>query len=163
MSRSAMDDFARGIGLLSYATAGLSDDELRGRPGPGDWSTAKVALHLLDSDLVYGDRMKRVIAEENPSLIGFDENRWAAGLFYESQPVGAAATLFDLHRRFMLDVLRRLDAAAFTRVGNHSERGPLTLLQLVEGAAKHLDHHLKFIYQKRERLGRAVPERFSKA
>jgi hypothetical protein len=161
MDRSAVDRFARGIGLLSYATEGLTPEELRSHPGPGDWSTAQVVIHLVDSDLVLCDRMKRVISEDEPALLAFDENRWARGLCYEDQSVGNASTLFDLNRRQMLEVLRRLNDASFDRAGIHSERGRLTLAQLVSGAANHLDHHLKFIYQKRERLGRVVPNRYS--
>ena len=163
MSHSAIDQYARGIGLLSYITEGLKQPELLTRPGPGAWSTAEVVVHLLDSDLVIADRMKRVIAEENPPLVAFDENKWATRLHYEAQPTGAAAVLFDLNRRHMIEVLRRLDDAAFQRTGLHTERGPLTLAQLVQGAADHLDHHLRFIYEKREHLGRSLPARYSRS
>ena len=163
MDRSAIDQYARGIGLLSYATEGLTAEQLRSRPGPGDWSAAEVVIHLVDSDLVLADRMKRVIAEENPPLVAFDENKWTARLHYQDQTVGTAAMLFDLNRRHLLEVLRRLDDAAFERVGIHSERGPLRLGQLVAGAASHLDGHLKFIYEKRARLGRGTTPRYSQA
>ena len=162
MSHNAIDLYARGIGLLSYAAEGLTQPELLSRPGPGNWSTVEVLVHLLDSDLVSSDRMKRVIAEETPPLVAYDENKWATRLHYEAQPTGTAAMLFDLNRRHMLEVLRRLDGAAFQRTGLHSERGPLTLAQLVQGAADHLDHHLRFIYEKRERLGRSIPARYSR-
>ncbi|MBI3463734.1 MAG: DinB family protein [Planctomycetes bacterium] len=161
MNRTAIDQYARGIGLLSYATEGLTQPELLSRPGPGNWSTVELVAHLLDADLVIADRMKRVIAEENPPLVAFDENKWATRLHYEAQPTGTATVLFDLNRRHMLEVLRRLDDAAFQRTGLHSERGPLTLAQLVQGAADHLDHHLRFIYEKRQQLGRSIPARFS--
>ena len=161
MDRSFVDHYGRGIGLLTYATEGLTSDELRQRPGPGDWSTADVVIHLVDSDLVLADRMKRIIAEDAPPLLAFDENKWVKGLFYEAQPVGMATILFDLHRRQMLEVLRRLDDRAFARHGVHSERGRLTLEQIVRGTADHLDHHLRFIYEKRQRLGHDIPARYS--
>jgi hypothetical protein len=160
MDRSSVDQYARGIGLLSYATEGLAVEELSSRLGPGEWSTAQVAIHLVDSELVVADRMKRVIAEDNPPLLAFDENKWAARLAYEEQSVAIATMLFDLTRRQMLEVLRRLDDAAFARSGVHSERGRLTLADLVSGEVRHLDHHLKFIYEKRERLGRPIPARY---
>jgi hypothetical protein len=163
MSRSAVERFARGIGLIDYAIKGLTPDELKMRPGPGDWSIAQVVVHLMDSDLVAADRMKRVIAEENPVLLAYDENKWATRLMYEEQPIETAAGLFDLNRRQMALVLSRLDEAAFARSGRHSERGVLTLAHLVEDYGEHLDHHLRFIYEKRERMGRAIPGRYSKA
>ena len=162
MNRSMIDEFARGIGLLYYATEGLTPLELRSRSGPGEWSIAQVVLHMMDSDLVGADRMKRVIAEDTPTLLAYDETKWAASLFYEEQPVATAAVLFDLNRRHVADVLRRLDDATFERAGIHTERGRETLEQLVCDYAAHLDHHLKFIYEKRQRLGRPIAPRYSR-
>jgi hypothetical protein len=161
MPRPDIDRYARGIGLLSRATAGLTPEAFQQHPGPGDWSIAQVVLHLVDSDLVGSDRMKRVIAEDNPPLLAYDENKWAAGLFYQDQPVDIAIALFDLNRRQMLEVLRRLDDSAFNRSGLHSERGRETLAELVQIYIQHLDHHLKFIYEKRQRLGCPVAAKYS--
>ena len=163
MSRSAVEQYARGIGLIGYAIKGLTPEDLKSHPGPGDWSVAQVVLHLMDSDLVAADRMKRVIAEENPTLVAYDENKWAKHLIYEEQSFETAASVFDLNRRQMASILRRLDDAAFSRSGRHSERGVLTLAELVADYAEHLDHHLRFIYEKRQRMGRAIPARTSKA
>lgn len=163
MNHSDVDQYARGIGLLGYSIEGLTRQELTSHPGPGDWSIAQVVIHLMDSDLVAADRMKRVIAEDDPPLLAYDENKWAKHLFYEEQPVETAASVFDLNRRQMAEILRRLNEATFSRSGMHSERGQLTLGQLVQDYAAHLDHHLRFIYEKRQRLGRAIPARYSKA
>jgi hypothetical protein len=81
---------------------------------------------------------------------------------YEEQPVETAASLFDLNRRQMALVLSRVDGAAFSRSGLHTERGVLTLAQLVDDYAEHLDHHLRFIYEKRQRMGCAIAPRYSK-
>jgi hypothetical protein len=40
----------------------------------------------MDSDLIATDRIKRMIAEDNPQLIGYDENKFVQSLFYEEQP-----------------------------------------------------------------------------
>jgi hypothetical protein len=157
----SLEHYARGIGLLTHAVGQLTPDQFARKPGPGNWSTAQVVLHLLDSDLVSSDRMKRVIAEDNPPLVAYDENRWADRLHYEPERVNSALILFDLNRRHMLEILRRLDEAAFQRCGMHSERGRVTLEQLVRIAAEHLDHHLKFIYEKRERMGQGIAPRYA--
>jgi hypothetical protein len=162
MNRNSVEEYARGLGLIQYAIDGLTAAELASRPGPGDWSIAQVVIHLMDSDLVGADRMKRVIAEENPTLLAYDENKWAKHLFYEEQSLETAVTIFDLNRRQMAAILRRLDDAAFARSGRHTERGVETLAQLVNDYAEHLDHHLRFVYEKRQRLGRAIAARTSK-
>jgi hypothetical protein len=52
--------------------------------------------------------------------------------------------------------LRRLPVEAFARKGNHSERGIETLEDLVVGYVEHLDHHMKFLREKRRLLGKPL-------
>ena len=142
--------------MLAYAVEGLAEEHAQARPGPGAWSIAELAAHLADSDMVASDRMKRVIAEEKPSLLAFDENRWAKHLAYDFRPAEDAIAMFGLNRKGMAEVMRRLPDEAFARTGMHNERGVQTLAQIVGFAVEHLDHHLKFARDKREKLGRLM-------
>jgi aspartate aminotransferase-like enzyme len=117
--------------------------------------------HLVDSDLVYADRMKRVIAEDEPPLVAFDENRWIAGLDSQHMPVADAVNLFSANREWIALILRKGSEATFARFGNHSEVGRQTLTQIVTTIANHLDHHLRFLYAKRGNLGIAITPRYT--
>lgn len=154
MDRSFIDEYERGSEKLTMAIRGLKREDLLAIPVPGTWSIQQIAIHLADSDQVIADRIKRVVAEDNPPLLAFDENKWVKNLAYDEQSADDAAKTMELVRKQLARVLRSLPDAAFDRRGNHSERGPMTLRQLVEGASKHLDHHLKFINDKREMLGK---------
>ena len=151
-----IDQFEKDGDDLRMAVRGLRREDLLEYPVPGTWSIQEIVIHLLDSDLVLSDRMKRVIAEENPPLLAFDEKKFSERLFYADQSADDAVTLFDLNRRNFGRVLRKLPAEAFDRVGTHSERGPLRLIDLVEMSVNHLKHHLKFIVDKREMLGKLM-------
>ncbi|HEY8665186.1 MAG TPA: DinB family protein, partial [Tepidisphaeraceae bacterium] len=135
------------------AVSGLDGQDMAAVPIEGQWSIQQVVLHLMDSDLIAADRMKRIIAEENPVIIGFDETKFAQNLAYDQQPVGEAVEIFDRNRKLFARVLKRLPASAWTRFGTHNERGKITLGDMLKTYVGHLDHHLKFIYQKREKLG----------
>src|SRR5947207_3326719 len=95
--RSLIDEYEGGGEQLALAIRGLTREDLLALPAPdapkevGKWSIQQVVLHLMDSDLIAADRMKRVIAEDNPTLIGFDETRFAQNLFYEEQSAEDAA------------------------------------------------------------------------
>jgi uncharacterized damage-inducible protein DinB len=154
MKNELVEQYAAGAELLSEAIAGLSRDELLAYPVPGTWSIQQIVLHLMDSDLISSDRMKRVIAEENPTLIGFDESAFSRGLFYEVLDSGLAADVFAKNRRLTTEILRCVSDEAFDRFGTHSERGRVTLTQLVQGMVDHLEHHLRFLRDKRRRLGK---------
>jgi len=156
-----IERYAAGGPLLVYAASGLAPEHEQARPGPGDWSIATLVAHLVDTDLVYADRMKRVIAEEEPPLVAFDENRWIDGLDSQHMPVTEAVNLFAANRKWMAHILRKGSEATFARFGNHSEVGRQTLAQIVTTIANHLDHHLRFLYAKRGKLGIAITPRYT--
>ncbi|MGH7179837.1 MAG: DinB family protein [Tepidisphaeraceae bacterium] len=154
MIQDTIEQYAQGGANVKSAIEGLSPQELTAFPVPGKWSVQQVIVHLADCEQVYADRMKRIIAEENPTLAGFDENKWTGALYYHDQSAADAAALMDLTRRQMVRVLRKLPESAFERAGTHTQAGRKRLIDLVQGAVKHLDHHLKFVAEKRTALGK---------
>lgn len=153
--------FAAGGPLVAYAASHLSREQEQARPGPGQWSIAELVVHLLDSDLVGADRIKRVIAEENPNLLAYDENAWNDRLGAHEMPVEEAVNLFVANRQWMTHILKRCDEADFSRAGIHSETGRVTLAGLVAKYVGHVDHHLRFLYAKRSNLGVSVYPRYA--
>jgi uncharacterized damage-inducible protein DinB len=160
MDRELIEQYAQAGEKLSMVIRGLTREDLLAAPDPdagvGKWSIQQVVLHLSDCDLVFADRMKRVIAEDNPMLMEFSENHWAAALHYEEQSAEDAVKLLDLSRNQIALILRKLPDAAFKRSGTHSSAGKKTLLDLVSGAVRHFEHHLKFIHAKREKMGKEM-------
>jgi uncharacterized damage-inducible protein DinB len=156
MTRPDIEAYAAGAHQLADAIRGLSPEDFTALPVANTWSIGQIVLHLMDSDLIAADRMKRVIAENNPSLIGFDETAFARRLFYEKQDPLKAAEIFRLNREMTALLLRNLSDADFQRVGTHNERGVVTLAQLVDLYVHHLHHHLGFIRHKRQLLGKAL-------
>lgn len=156
MDRQEIERYAAGGAALAAAIAGLAREDLLALPVPGTWSIQQIVVHMLDSDLIGSDRMKRVIAEERPHLLAYNESLFASRLGYEHVDADKACEVFQLNRELTAGVLRRLPDEAFERVGVHSENGPETLAYLVTAYADHLDGHLKFIRQKRELLGKPL-------
>ncbi len=156
-----VDRYAEGGLLLPQASSNLTPELSTARPGPGAWSIAELVAHLLDADLVLAERMKRVIAEDDPPLLAFDEAAWVDRLDSHAMPVDEAAALFAANRKWMARVLGAQEDRAFARSGIHSEIGRITLAELVVKANSHLDHHLKFLYAKRANLGVSLYPRYS--
>ncbi|MCY2987525.1 MAG: DinB family protein [Planctomycetota bacterium] len=69
-----IDDYLAGPKKLRAAVAGMNAEQLDARPIPGKWSTKQVICHIADFEPVYLDRMKRVIAENEPTLFSGDPN-----------------------------------------------------------------------------------------
>ena len=147
-----IEKFASGGDILRESVAGVTRDEALARPGPGKWSIQELVIHLADSDAIALDRMKRVISEKNPTLLSADEQAYVDHLHCDEQSLDDAVMLFDLGRVQFARVLRALDPRAFDRFGTHNVAGKLTLRDLLETYTDHLDHHLAFLRQKRQRM-----------
>jgi len=161
VSHLVIDRYAEGGPLLRYAVSGLAPEHETATPGPGDWSIAQLVTHLLDADLVYAERMKRVIAEEDPVLQGFDENAWVERLGSAAMPVAEAADLFAAHPGWVARILRLCSVGDFARVGRHTEDGQQSLAEILARITNHVDHHLRFLYAKRANLGVALAPRYT--
>lgn len=148
-----IDDYVAGITTLRHAVAGMNREQLVARPIAGKWSTLEVVCHLADFDPILADRMKRIIAEERPTLLGADENRFAAALAYEQRDLEEELKMIEVTRLQMARILRTQPEAVLTRVGVHNERGPLSLEKMLSISAGHIPHHVKFIVEKRQALG----------
>ena len=149
MSQALIEEFERGHRPLRQAIAGLSPQQMKAFPVPGTWSIHQIVVHVADSAVIGADRMQRIIAMDNPILQAYDETLFTKNLFYHEQSVDDALTLMELTGRQMARVLRCLPEAAFARLGNHTEVGPISLLQMLQRNVNHVPHHLKFIEQKR--------------
>ena len=156
MEKTIIDEYVRQASVLPAAIKGLSSAELNARPVSNTWSIRQIVMHLMDSDLIASDRMKRIIAEDNPTLIGFDESAFAARLFYDQLDAVMAADVFAKNRLLTGDILYRLPVEAFSRAGTHNQRGRVTLGDLVKMYVQHLDHHMKFLKHKRQLLGKPI-------
>jgi hypothetical protein len=156
VEQQLIDRYAAGANQLALAIAGLTREDLNSFPVPGTWSIQQIVLHMMESDLTASDRMKRVISMDNPLLMGYDETAAANKLCYEQLDPQLACEVFAKNRLLTAELLRHVPKEAWERSGIHSERGKLTLRDLVADYAEHLEHHLKFIRQKRALLGKPL-------
>jgi len=149
-----LDQYAAGGQKLRQSIAGLSPEQLKAFPVPGTWSIHQIVIHIMDSDLIGEDRMKRVAAEDRePTLIGYDETAFVRELSYHELDVQKALDVFDLNRQLTAEALRRVPADRWSRVGHHNEHPhPMSLTDLVTNYIEHLEHHLTFIAKKRAML-----------
>jgi hypothetical protein len=148
-----IENYLAGVATLRQAVAGLTREQLLARPVAGKWSTMEVVCHLADFDPILADRIKRVLAEERPQLLGADENCFAAALAYHNRDLEEELAIIAQTRSQMARILRQQPDAVLHRVGVHNERGELTLERLITIATNHIPHHVKFIREKRQALG----------
>jgi hypothetical protein len=126
--RTAMiDRYRTGTSDVEDALAGISDDELDRIPtDPDEWTARQVAHHLADSEAMAYIRLRRLIAEDEPLIAGYDEPEWARRLHYD-RPIASSIAVLGAVRAASLELLERLTAAERTRAGTHSDSGPYSV------------------------------------
>jgi hypothetical protein len=140
-----LERFRRGPEIVAAALTGAAGSEVDFKPAPGKWSVREIAAHLSDAELVGAERFRRVIAEDDAALTGYDQNKWAENLDYARRKPSQSLEMFRNLRAENHELLKNLPETAFQRTGQHSERGPMTLLALVELYARHAEKHAQQI------------------
>ena len=147
-----IDEYAAGPQKLRDTIAGMTPEEIDSAPVPGKWSTRQVVCHLADFEPVYADRMKHVIAEDQPTFAGGFHQQFAEHLAYGEREIEEELALIEAVRSQMARILQSLPSEAYERTGIHSVEGPMTLRTLLERITNHIPHHVQFIEEKRQAM-----------
>ena len=134
-----MTDYGRGVAAVEVALDGITDNELDRHPTDG-WSPRQVVHHLADSESMAYIRLRRLIAEDDPLIQGYDEPEWARRLHYD-RPIEPSLALLRAVRAASLQLLERLEPAEWARTGTHSESGPYSVEGWLRIYAAHPREH----------------------
>jgi hypothetical protein len=146
----ALAQFRAGLSALQTAIEGASPEETAFVPAPGKWNIRQLVRHVADTEIVAGMRLRQIVAEDSPTLVPFDQEKWAAHLGYENADAFDSLARFQSLREDTARLLEALPAEAFERPGVHPERGTKPLLEWVQLFAKHVFTHAAQIRAIRE-------------
>lgn len=106
----------------------------------GKWSVREILAHLADVELSHAVRFRQTLAESEPVLQPFDQDRWARR-YRRADPSLAVATLRAV-RSWNLALLATLDLDGWLKEAYHAEHGMLSLDLMVRVLAGHDLNHL---------------------
>ena len=153
-SRDPMEVLRDTPRALRQAIEGMSAAHLSAPEVPGKWSVTQVLQHLADSELVWGFRLRMVLAADRPPLTGYDQDRWAERFDYAKADPAEALDVFTTLRRANLRMLSGMSEADLGRVGLHSERGEESVAHMIRLDAGHDLLHLRQIGRIRAAVAR---------
>lgn len=148
--KDLLERMRRGAVALEEAMTGATPAEIDFTPAPGRWTIRQILAHLADAEVVGTDRFRRTIAEDNPTLIGYDQEAWNKHLDHARRNPADDLDLFRRLRALNSSLLDGLAPEAFERPATHTERGRLTLLGVLEMYADHAEGHARQIRGNRE-------------
>ncbi len=138
--------------LIEEALHGLSDDELRRRPSPDEWSALEVCCHLRDSAEEGGVRVRRLVEEEGPVLEPYDQEAWARERNYQGDDIRRLRIALRAFWGGLAYQLEGLSDEQWERGGTHPETGPVTVRSCAEDEVEHAQAHLEQLKAIRETM-----------
>ena len=144
-----LERYRRGPELLAVILTGVYGEE-EDFALPGKWSVRQIIAHLADAEMVGAHRFRQIIAEDNPTIIAYDQDAWARNLDYTRRKPKQSLESFRRMRAENHELLKELPPETYERAGNHSENGRMTLRQLVEGYVGHTESHARQLQGMRE-------------
>src|SRR5262245_24936886 len=145
-----IERYRGGAAELRAALAGATDDDLD-RPAPdGGWSARQVAHHVAESEATAYVRLRRLVAEDSPTIVGYDEELFARRNHYD-RPIASALAVVDAVRASSVELLDSLTDEEWERSGRHSDSGRYTIDDWLRIYASHPGDHAE---QVRKAIGR---------
>lgn len=117
-------------------------DRLRVRPEAGEWSAIECLGHATDAEVVMAGRYRWALAEDEPEIAGYDQDRWVDGLRHAEDDPQVLLALLAALRASHLALWAATSEAQRDRVVRHRERGPESLRLMFTMLAGHDRFHL---------------------
>jgi hypothetical protein len=133
--------YERGPARLKAALAKVPAEAMKWRPGPGKWSVHEVVCHCGDSEANGALRIRYLLAEQDPLIVGYDQARWAEVFDYHDAPIEPALATVEAVRANTAALLKRLPETAWSASGRHTESGSYTAEDWLAIYSEHLEKH----------------------
>jgi len=165
--------YRRGIEVIDRRVFEMSEEQIDSAFLPdtntatnvGQWPARVLVGHVADAEVVFVERMRRCVGEDNPVVSVWDENAFVDSMIYghghkqySQDPqgdharvmaaVGGPLAVIHTLRQWTGQWLLSLPESAWTRQIMHPERGPMTLKDILVYATYHLEHHAVYLTRK---------------
>jgi hypothetical protein len=140
-----IQQYADGPARLRAALATVPAEAMKWRPKPGEWSAHEVVCHCADSETNSYARIRFVIAEKEPTIVGYDQDNWARVFDYHARPLEPSLAVVDAVRASTAALIESLPEEAWRRFGQHTESGHYTAEDWLRIYADHLEVHARQI------------------
>jgi hypothetical protein len=140
--------YCDGYAAVAEVLLKITPEEIDARPGPGRWSVREIVHHLADSEMVAAVRLRLLLAQDRPTIYGYDQDQFAERLHYD-RPYETSLELFRWARESTAEILDRLSPQEWVREGTHSEAGRFGVEEWLATYSEHAHKHARQIREAR--------------
>jgi hypothetical protein len=134
-----IERYRDGYRAVSEALQGITEEEVD-RSADGEWTPRQVVHHLADAEMEGATRIRRLVAETDAQIRGYDEKVFTERLS-RRQPIKASLEAMRWARESTAELLERLTDDDWSRAGTHSERGRYSAEDWLQVYAGHAHAH----------------------
>ncbi|MDF2450314.1 MAG: hypothetical protein K0R26_2818 [Bacteroidota bacterium] len=128
---------------LRQRIATLNGPELELSYRNGGWSIRQIIHHLADSHMKMWIRFKHTMAENNPTIQPYDQDKWTNSADYQSAPIESSLMIFEGIQSRFSNLLKNMSESDFKRIYTHPEfNKKFTLGEATQLYAWHGLHHV---------------------
>ena len=135
-----------GYRAIVDALHGATEEALAAQPAAGRWSAREIVHHLADSEMTGAIRLRLLLAEDRPTIRGYDQDAFARRLHYD-RPHESSLEAFRYARECTAQLLERLEEHDWLREGTHAESGSFGVTRWLETYATHAHSHARQILE----------------
>ncbi len=133
--------YADGFAAVTEALKDFPLEMLTARLLADKWSATEIVQHLADSEMTSALRLRKLLSEDFPVIFGYDQDRYAEKMRYNSRDIAPALRAFRAARETSLQLLEQMDETDWQRRGWHTEHGIYTIETWLEIYAAHAHGH----------------------
>jgi uncharacterized damage-inducible protein DinB len=147
MYKSLLDRLKNQHETVEHLLAKVDHARAQLHPTPGKWSIHDNIAHLTRYQLIFMDRVKKILAVNNPDIERYkaendpDFERW------RQLSVAELSIALKKNRETIFNLITSLTNDQLNRQGRHTKYGSLTIIQWTEFFLLHESHHLFTIFQ----------------
>ena len=145
-----LHDYRRSTTDVEAVFEKLTEHDLSLQESPTEWTIQQIVHHICDVEVGDALRLRQMLSHDSPQVLPYDEQLFAAHLHYE-RPIASSIAIFSTLRAAHIEILERIDAAAWSRAGHHPEHDAYSVEILVVRSIEHDIAHSGQIARARER------------
>lgn len=128
---------------MQHIITPFTTEQLQSHPFSGKWSPLEIIGHLVDVEWNFGIRIRFAFCEDNPPIIGYNQDQWVEHLQHNQKPPQLLLEQFSSLRSMNILFYQNVTAGQMQRYGTHNERGEESIATMLKLEAGHDLHHIK--------------------
>lgn len=130
------------------AIGGISEEEARQIPAPGEWTVAQLLAHIAEVQYFWMEKAVLITKEDDPNITRSDvenDRRAAAVTDHASDPLDDLIRGLAAANESAITTTREIAPGDLATLGHRGEDNPITVEGVIHYLASHMEEHARQI------------------